>query len=129
MCGKDLHQNEMQTTEKTNLKEDITQAIADLETSAATLTDEIKVLKESIATAQTEMKRASELRLAENTEFQMTITDQKATQEILTKALDRLKAFYAKESFLQVGRKNAQPGYKKNAGSSSVMTMIDHIIE
>jgi len=59
----------------------------------------------------------------------MTITDQKATQEILAKALDRLKAFYAKSSFLQLGRKNAQPGYKKNAGSSSVMSMIDHIIE
>jgi len=126
-CNKELHENELKTTEKTNLKEDITQAIADLETSAATLTDEIKVLKESIATAQTEMKRASELRLAENTEFQMTITDQKATQEILTKAMDRLKAFYAK-SLLQLSSVR-QPGYKKNAGAGGVMAMIDHIIE
>merc|ERR1719335_799675 len=127
-CNKELHENELKTTEKTNLKEDITQAIADLETSKATLADEIKVLKESIATAQTEMKKASEIRLAENKEFQMTITDQKATQEILLKALDRLKAFYAKKSFLQLNS-SRQPGYKKNAGSSSVMTMIDHIIE
>merc|ERR1719335_1199114 len=103
MCGKDLHQNEMQTTEKTNLKADLNQAIADLETSKTTLADEIAALKEAIATAQTEMKRASELRLAANTEFQMTITDQKATQEILNKALDRLKAFYAKKSFVQLG--------------------------
>jgi len=126
-CNKELHENEMKTTEKTNLKEDLTQAIADLETTKTTLADEIAVLKESIATAQTEMKRASELRLAENTEFQMTVTDQKATQEILTKALDRLKAFYSK-SLLQV-KSVRQPGYKKNAGSSSVMAMIDHIIE
>jgi hypothetical protein len=126
-CNKDLHENEMKTTEKTNLKEDLTQAIADLETSKTTLADEIAALKESIATAQTEMKRASELRLAENTEFQMTVTDQKATQEILVKTLDRLKAFYSK-SFLQT-KSVRQPGYKKNAGSSSVMTMIEHIIE
>merc|ERR1719359_629796 len=127
-CIKSLHENEMTTTEKTNLKEDLTQAIADLETSKTTLADEIAVLKESVATAQTEMKKASEIRLAENKEFQMTVTDQKATQEILVKALDRLKAFYAKKSFLQLNS-SRQPGYKKNAGSSSVMTMIDHIIE
>merc|ERR1719428_183674 len=126
-CNKDLHENEMKTTEKTNLKEDLTQAIADLETSKTTLADEIAALKESVATAQTEMKKASEIRLAENTEFQMTITDQKATQEILLKTLDRLKAFYSK-SFLQT-KSVRQPGYKKNAGSSSVMTMIEHIIE
>merc|ERR1719174_796046 len=74
------------------------------------------------------MKRASELCLAQNTEFQMTIMDQKATQEILKKALDRLKDFYAKKSLLQLSSVR-QPGYKKNAGSSSVMTMIGHIIE
>merc|ERR1719428_1617201 len=127
-CNKELHENGMKTTEKTNLKEDLTQAIADLETSKTTLADEIKVLKESIATAQTEMKRASELRLAENTEFQMTVTDQKATQEILDKALERLKAFYEKKSLLQL-KSSRQPGYKKNAGSGSVMTMIGNIIE
>lgn len=128
MCGKDLHQNEMQTTEKTNLKADLTQAIADLETSKTTLADEIAALKEAIATAQTEMKRASEIRLDENKEFQMTIMDQKATQEILAKALNRLKDFYSKKSLLQL-KSARQPGYKKNAGSSSVMTMIEHIIE
>merc|ERR1719191_1494466 len=128
MCGKELQENEMQTTEKTNLKADLTQTIADLETSKTTLAEEIATLKEEIATAQTEMKRASEIRLAENKEFQMTIMDQKATQEILKKALDRLKAFYEKKSLLQL-KSARQPGYKKNAGSSSVMTMIDNIIE
>jgi len=128
-CGKELHQNEMQTTEKTNTKADLTQAIADLETSKVTLADEIKQLKADIAQAQTEMKRASEIRLAQNTEFQMTVMDQKATQEILAKALDRLKAFYAKGASLLQAKSVRQPGYKKNAGSSSVMTMIQHIID
>merc|ERR1719453_1832801 len=123
-CIKALHDNEMQTTEKTNTKAELTQLIADLETSKTTLADEIAALKADIATAQTEMKKASEIRLAENTEFQMTIMDQKATQEILTKTIDRLKAFYAKKSFLQVKSQVQQPGYKKNSGASSVMTMI-----
>jgi len=125
-CNKALHDNSMKNTEKTNLKEDLNAAIADLETTKVTLGDEIAALKADIAQAQTEMKRASELRLAENTEFQMTIMDQKATQEILTKALDRLKDFYSKKSFLQTSR---QPGYKKNAGSSSVLVMLQHIID
>merc|ERR1719387_3400203 len=128
-CIKALHDNEMTTTEKTNTKADLTQLIADLETSKTTLADEIAALKADIATAQTEMKKASELRLAENTEFQMTIMDQKATQEILTKTLDRLKAFYAKGASLLQVKSGRQPGYKKNAGSSSVMTMIEHIID
>eukprot|EP00746_Dinoflagellata_sp_MGD_P161517 gnl/MRDRNA2_/MRDRNA2_88700_c0_seq1.p1 gnl/MRDRNA2_/MRDRNA2_88700_c0~~gnl/MRDRNA2_/MRDRNA2_88700_c0_seq1.p1 ORF type:complete len:654 (+),score=244.27 gnl/MRDRNA2_/MRDRNA2_88700_c0_seq1:78-2039(+) len=128
MCGKELHENEMQTTEKTNLKSDLETSISDLETSKTTLAEEIAALKEEIAAAQTEMKRASEIRLAENKEFQMTIMDQKATQEILAKALNRLKDFYAKKSLLQL-KSTRQPGYKKNAGSSSVMTMIEHIIE
>merc|ERR1719421_1539231 len=126
-CGKDLHDNEMQTTEGTNKKNDLTALIADLETSKTTLADEIEALKAEVAETQSEFKRASELRLAENKEFQMTVTDQKATQEILAKALNRLKAFYDKKSFLQI--RTSQPGYKKNAGSSSVMVMMEHIIE
>merc|ERR1719159_952661 len=127
-CNKALHENGLTTTEKTNTKADLTQLIADLETSKGTLADEIKALKADIATAQTEMKKASELRLEENKEFQMTIMDQKATQEILTKTLDRLKDFYAKKSLLQLSSVR-QPGYKKNTGASSVMTMIEHIID
>merc|ERR1719161_1383044 len=101
MCNKDLHENEMQTTEKNNEKADLTALIADLETSKTTLAEEIEALKKEVADAQAQLKRASELRLAENKEFQMTVTDQKATQEILAKALNRLKAFYDKKSFLQ----------------------------
>jgi len=126
-CGKDLHDNEMQTTEGTNKKNDLTALIADLETSKTTLADEIEALKAEVAETQSQYKKASELRLAENKEFQITVTDQKATQEILAKALNRLKAFYDKKSFLQV--RTVQPGYKKNAGSSSVMVMMEHIIE
>merc|ERR1719321_310372 len=126
LCGKELHENEMETTEGTNKKNDLTALIQDLETSKTTLAEEIEALKAEVAETETQYKRASELRLEENKEFQITVTDQKATQEILAKALNRLKAFYDKKSFLQ---RSAQPGYKKNAGSSSVMVMMEHIIE
>merc|ERR1719235_1151372 len=106
-------------------------AIADLESSKTTLAEEIEGLKAEIATTYTEMKGASELRVAQNKEFQMTVVDAQATQAILTKALDRLKAFYASKSFLQKGKTTTtkQPGYKKNAGASSIMSMIGSIIE
>ena len=45
------------------------------------------------------MKKAGEVREAENAEFQVTVNDQRATQVILKKALDKLKSFY---EFLQV---------------------------
>merc|ERR1719272_2924037 len=129
LCGKELHENEMQTTAKQNQKTDLTTLIADPETSKTTLADEIAALGASVTETQQQMKRASELRLAENKEFQMTITDQVATQEILKKALDRLKDFYNKKSFLQVRRAPGAPGYKSNSGSSSVMVMMQHIID
>jgi len=130
-CIKEFQENDLQSAEKANLKEDLTTAIADLESSKTTLAEEIESLKAEIATTYTEMKGASELRVAQNKEFQMTVVDAQATQAILAKALDKLKSFYASKSFLQKGQQHTakQPGYKKNAGASSIMSMIGSIIE
>merc|ERR1719217_1376090 len=113
---KETHENEMQTTAKTNAKEDLTQAIADLETSKTTLADEITSLKAEITEAQVETKRASEIRVKENTVFQQTVTDAVATQKILAKALAKLESFYksAASSFLQTKSK-AKANHKKSA--------------
>merc|ERR1719375_1585900 len=71
--------------------------------------------------------KSSQLREQENHEFQVTITDQRATQAILKKALDRLKSFYG---FVQEGQEPpAQGTYKKNAGSSGVMAMIETLVD
>merc|ERR1719331_3612732 len=118
-CVKELHENEMQTTAKTNAKEDLTQAITDLETSKTTLADEIAQLKSEITEAQVETKRASEIRVKENQVFQQTITDAVATQKILAKALAKLESFYksaAASSFLQL---KAKASHKKSAGASA----------
>merc|ERR1719456_775461 len=71
--------------------------------------------------------KASQIREQQNHEFQVTIADQRATQAILKKALDRLKSFYG---FVQEGQEPpAQGTYKKNSGSSGVMAMIETLVD
>merc|ERR1712187_596748 len=90
-----------------------------------------------IATTETEIKEASEAREKENTAFQTTIADQRATQDILKKALLKLEDFYkkglGKEVFVQQRVAQTPPAqfnaYKMNAGSSPVMGLIEQIIE
>merc|ERR1719272_1276193 len=84
---------------------------------------------------QVQMKRAGEDREKENKEFQMTVADQRATQKLLTAALNILKGFYAKKVALLQTEQPAGPpppagfdGYKKNAAAGGVMGMIQQII-
>merc|ERR1719235_2803302 len=94
--------------------------------------EEIAALKAAIHETQIQMMKASENRKEENKDFAITIQDQRATQAILTKALDRLKAFYAKKgALIQIAA--TQPGgfkeYKKSSGAGGVMNMIQGIID
>merc|ERR1719353_2432359 len=94
------------------------------------------------------MKVASEEREAENKEFQTAVTEQRAAQDVLSKALARLKVFYeggasAKAPSLvqQALSGDATPGaaappepkgfdkYENNRGATGVMTMIQNIID
>merc|ERR1719261_2188374 len=81
-----------------------------------------------------DMKAASEDREAESKVFQTTVAEQKATQAILTKALDRLKEFYAnKAAALLQARKKQNPGsfapYKKNEAAGGVLAMIENVVD
>merc|ERR1719161_156818 len=126
-CVAEFNQNEKQVAEKMTLKGDLEAKINDLTALIETLTEEIGVLNDEAAATDKEMMKASQLRETQNHEFQVTIADQRATQAILKKALDRLKAFYG---FVQTGQEPpAQATYKKNAGSSGVMTMIETLVE
>merc|ERR1711874_339117 len=102
-----------------------------------TLTSEIETLKSEIAEAQVQMKRAGEDREKENKEFQQTVADQRASQKLLTAALNILKGFYEKKeaALLQQQQEPAGPPpppgfseYKKNAAAGGVMGMIQQII-
>merc|ERR1719310_1721664 len=99
-----------------------------------TLADELKALKVAINDANVEMKKAGEVREAENKEFQVTVQDQRATQVILKKALDKLKSFYEKKGLLQVADFEGQTPpaakeYKKSGGATAIIMMIEGIIK
>merc|ERR1719311_989151 len=126
-CVSEFNENAKNTAEKMSLKEDLETKIADLGTEIEGLTEAIKVLQEEVAETEKEMMKASQLREAENHDFQVEIADQRATQAILKKALDRLKSFYG---FVQEGQEPpAQGTYKKSAGSSGVMAMIETLVD
>jgi predicted RNase H-like nuclease (RuvC/YqgF family) len=83
--------NELQTEKKTRAKQDLTAKIEDLESTIKQLMEAIDTLKSEVAEMQVQMKRAGEDREKENKEFQMAVADQRATQKLLTAALNILK--------------------------------------
>merc|ERR1719329_409919 len=139
-CNKDIDENEDETRTKDKEKEDLVFLIKDLEAQIKQLTKDIEELDASIAFAHVELKRASEDRKTENKEYQQVVADQRATVAILTKALDRLKDFYAPKMLLQRSAKiqkhqqvqappSAGKEYSKNAASGGVMSTIEMIIQ
>merc|ERR1719160_1893397 len=133
-CVDGFNENERQTTEKIDLEtliEDLTMKIDELHKA-------IETLKAEIGELQVQMKRAGEDREKANKEFQQTVAEQRATQVLLTKALDVLKGFYAKEAMALLQQKQEPAGpppppgfkaYKKNAAAGGVMKLIQQIIE
>merc|ERR1719399_639679 len=133
----------MEIMENEDLLKALTTKINDFASTIDTLTKEIAALKAEILETTIELQRSNELRIKQNKEFQSAVADQKATQAILKKALDRLGKFYA-EQFVQLSAKHRhtkqEPGaaappppqgfsdYKSNEGAGSVMTMIEGII-
>merc|ERR1719171_2241467 len=133
-CNKELNMNEKETYEKTEKKEDLEALIAKLTKLLKKLSEEIAEAKEEVAETETAIKKASQVREGENAEFQTVVVDQRATQEILTKALLRLKDFYKKAKGGAFAQAAQTPPvkfntYKKNAGASPVIGMIEQIIE
>jgi len=136
-CVEEFDENDKQTLVKDNEIKDLKGLIAKSEATMKTLDEEMAALKDSITEMQKQMAKASEERELQNKDFQTVVADQRATQEILKKALKRLESFY-KKALLQ-GR--AEPGaavpppppafgeYKKNEGSGGVMTMIENVIK
>merc|ERR1719353_202820 len=125
-CTSEIKSNEKQTAAKQDLKADLEQKIDDLSSTITTLTDEIAALKAQVAQTLVEMKGASEQREAENKDFQVTVADQKATQAILKKATDRMKAFYG---FLQTKQTPPKQGtYNKDGGGNLVVSLLQSVI-
>merc|ERR550514_1330245 len=97
-CIEGFYQNERSTEKKEREKKDLTELIDDLTMQIDALAKAIETLKAEIAEMQVQLKRAGEDREKQNKEFQMTVADRRATQKLLTAALNILKDFYAKKA-------------------------------
>jgi len=128
-CVAEFNENDKNVAEKSTQKTDLETKIADDSTLIEQLEEAIAALNAEIAETNKEMMRASQLREAANHEFQVTVQDQRATQAILQKALDRLKSFYSAALVQQGQEPPAQGTYKKNAGGGGVMDMIQTLVE
>merc|ERR1719281_741973 len=106
-----------------------------------TLTDEIEANTKSITESQAEMKKASEIREGENSDFQETVNDQRITQVILQKAIDRMSQVYGfiqkpGAPHIQTSGTQTDPGngpakftkYEQNAGGGKVLAMLDTVM-
>ena len=141
-CIDELNKNNRSTEEGYDKKTSLTNKIADLTKTIEYLSKEIEETTAAVAEMQNQMKRASEVREAENGDFQQTMIDQRLTQQILAKALARMQEVYA---FLeapgaphtQTSATHTDPGngpaaFKdnaaKNAGGSKVVSMIEEVI-
>jgi hypothetical protein len=131
-CDKEFDITDKNTYTKTEEKEDLEATIEKLDKLMAKLTDEIAAAKKQIADTEVAIKKASQVREGENAEYQTVVADQRATQDILSKALGKLQEFYKKAFLIQRGKQEPPVkfnAYKKNAGASPVIGMIEQIIE
>jgi hypothetical protein len=134
-CIKELDTNEKDIFHKNEHKEDLDTKIKQLGAQMEKLAEEIGEANNQIATTKVEILKASQDREKENAQFQQVVSDQRATQGILNKALQRLKDFYAKRlsGFVQVDGQQTPPVHfqpmKKSAGASPVMGLVEQIIE
>merc|ERR1719316_902599 len=141
-CVEEFAENEKQTAIAQDELSDLGSSIEDLESTISTLKSELADHEAEIKDTKTQMTRASEDRELENADFQQTVSDQRAAQNILTIALQRLQQVYG---FVQVKatvrRVHQEPGaaappppegfadYKQNKNAGGVLGMISWIMD
>merc|ERR1719428_273748 len=93
-CIDSLNTNERDIGMGERDRDDLVALIDDLKMTIKTLDKEIEILKAEVADLQVQLKRASENREKENAEFQVVVSDQRATQKLLAVSLKILTDFY-----------------------------------
>jgi len=129
-CKSDIDATEDKITVGKNTKEDLDGKHTDLSNSLERLANQIKELKAEVAEMEVSLKQAGEQRKADNQLYQTTMSDQRATIQVLNMAAGRLKKFYG---FVEVrAHALAAPpppkpaAYKKQNGG--VMQLLAQII-
>jgi len=142
-CKSNIDQTEDDIKVGVATKEDLAEKHQALVNSIDTLTREIAALQHEEADMEVSLKEAGEQRKQQNQVYQTSVMDQRATTNILKKALARLKQFYQTKSLVQVdhrqpenqpGRATAPPppkgkDYFKSGGSGGVIQLLMKIIE
>ena len=133
LCVADFAENKRQTAVADDEKSDLETKLENLGVTIKSLTEEIAQLEKENGDMKRSMSRASDDRAAENADFQQTIVDQRATQEILKKAINRMQAKFA--SFVQAhytpltGDPPAKfTKYELNAGGNKVITLLTNVL-
>lgn len=127
-CTEEFNTNDKETFDKKDTKGDLENKIEELKNTITGLSAEIADHQTEIAATQVSIKKAGEDREAENAQYQTEVADQRATQEILRKVVDRLNVFY-KKSLIQQEPPVKFGEYKANQSSSGVLSLLDKIIE
>merc|ERR1719265_1437740 len=119
-CIDAFNTNERDLGNKERDRDDLVALIDDLKMTIETLDKEIELLKVEIADLQVQLKKAGENRKKENAEFEVVVSDQRATQKLLKVSLKILADFYnsslqqsATEQKLQKNGQAPPPGFAK----------------
>jgi len=134
-CKKGIDETEDSIKEGMYTKKDLDEKHKEIVSNIETLEQQIEDLKKDVSEMEVSLKKAGEDRKSENQIFQTSISDQRATVQILEKAMARLKEFYdlvqirAHRQIPAPPPKPSSAGYAKSAGAGGVMTLIQMIIE
>merc|ERR1719313_347 len=126
-CIDSFNTNERDTANKYRERDHTVASIEDMTATITDLSNAIETLKAEVMELNVNLKRASENREKANKEFMAVVADQKATQKLLTAALDVLKSFYDKAALVQASKATAAslkkqpppPGFKTYEKSAS----------
>merc|ERR1719210_2136692 len=110
LCKANIDSTEDSIKVGNQVKEDLAAKHKDIVNSLEALARDLEALKAEVEQMKVSLKEAGEERKAQNSVFQQSVSDQRATTNILNKALARLKQFYmTKSDFLQVQASADQP--------------------
>jgi len=138
-CKKEIDETEDTVKVKGNEKEDLESTKLNLDNSISVLESDIETLNAEVSDMKVSLKQAGEERKESNQVFQQSVSDQRATINILNKALDRLKKFYSPSALVQT-QKRQEPGqaispappsakeYVSSGGAGGVLQLIEKII-
>eukprot|EP00928_Gymnodinium_smaydae_P032977 TRINITY_DN23746_c2_g1_i1.p1 TRINITY_DN23746_c2_g1~~TRINITY_DN23746_c2_g1_i1.p1 ORF type:complete len:726 (-),score=232.79 TRINITY_DN23746_c2_g1_i1:79-2187(-) len=140
-CKAEIDKNEDQIKVAAQERDDLDSKHLELTNEIESIEDAMSKLNDDVSAMEISLKQAGEARKEENAVFQSTIADQRATINILNKALERLKIFYDTKggSLVQI-RAHAEPGaaappppptpkdYSKSASAGGVLQLIMKII-